>query len=271
MPQNKILDTSPFHFAWRFLFLNLLAGTSFRDEQADRFYICFVQLSNVDISSGLFGVSCSPPKRWGVKLLPILLCPTFGKSLKGNNGCQRQSFLLLQSSPSIWHLQVTFGKSGEGSDNQTERLQSPALWGAPDTLVVDRGGGLWNTEIASAASEEAHLSTGYWESDCDNEVIKRWQWGIPANSKQHPGASHLLGLLCVLTVELICEGSGQLGLMCPHVGGPTVISYWVHALHSCLAAVAEWRKSVLSEQGNKKFLDGYTTRDFFCHYSCHCL
>lgn len=45
---------------------------------------------------------------------------------------------------------------------------------SPNILAVDwEDSVLWNTEIASAALEKAQLSTGYWESDCDNEVIKR--------------------------------------------------------------------------------------------------
>lgn len=156
----------------------------------------------------------SVPKKLGVKL--FLLCPILGESLKGDEACQRQSFHMLQLSAHIWHLLVTSAKAGKEVTTRPSRCNlSLSLWGAQICWRRIGKAVLWNTEIASAASEEAHLSTGYWDSDCDNEVIKRWQWGIPANGKQHPGASHLLRPLCVLTVRLIFEGSGQVGLRCP--------------------------------------------------------
>lgn len=152
-------------------------------------------------------------KKLGEKLFVFLLCPLLGESLKGDKACQRQSLHMLQLSAHIWHRLVTSAKAGKEVTTRLSRCNL-SLWGAQICWRWIGEAVLCNTEIGSAASEEAHLSTGYWESDCDNEVIKRWQWGIPANGKQHPGASHLLRLLCVLIVRLIFEGSGQVSLLC---------------------------------------------------------
>lgn len=175
---KQFLDTSLYHFAWHFIFLNLLAGMSLHDEQPDRFCICFLQLSNVDISSGLFGVSCSPPKELGVKLFPILLCPTFGKSLKGDNGCQCQSFLMLQLSPSIWHLQVTSAKAGKEVTTRPSGCNLPL---SEEPRYV--GGGLgrrmvehWDSKCCLGGSSSVNRILGIW----------LWQWGDKKVTVRNP-------------------------------------------------------------------------------------
>lgn len=175
---QQFLDTSLYHFVWHFLFLNLLAGMSFHDEQPDRFHICCLQLSNVDISSGLFGVSCSPPKKMGVKLLPILLCPTFSKSLKGDNGCHCQSFLMFQLSPSIWHLQVTSAKAGKEVTTRPSGCNLPL---SEEPRYV--GGGLgrwmvehWDSKCCLGGSSSVNRILGIW----------LWQWGDKKVTVRNP-------------------------------------------------------------------------------------
>lgn len=193
----------------------------------------------MDFMLCLFGAK-SFPKSGGMKLFVFPLCPILGKSLKGDKACQRRSFHMLPLSARIWHLPVTSVQAEEGSDNQTEPLQPLSLSGAQIFWRWIGKTVLWNTEIASAASEEARLSAVYQESDCDNEVIKRWRWGIPANGEQHPVAGHLLRQRWVLIVWLISEGSGQLGLLC--LMSVALLSFHIESvLQECLAAVeAEW-------------------------------
>ncbi len=148
-----------------------------------------------------------------MKLFFFHLCSILGENLKGDKACRHQSFQMLLLLAHIWHLLVTSVKARKGVTTRASRC-SISLRSRNILALNWEDRVLWNTEIASAASEKAQLSTLYWESDCGNEVIKRWQWGISANGKQHPGAGHLLRLLCVLPLRLSFERSGQVGLMC---------------------------------------------------------
>lgn len=97
-------------------------------------------------------------------------------SPKGDRSCQCQSFHMLQLLSSIWYLSVTLVKAGKQVASRPELLQPLALTGA--LIFWQRLGRtvLCNTEIVTGTLDEDHLSTGYQESDCDNDVIKRWQW-----------------------------------------------------------------------------------------------
>lgn len=109
-----------------------------------------------------------------LKLMRFLLCPILGKSLKGGKACQRQSFHVLQLSTRIWYLLVTPAQEGM---EVTTRLCccKLSLWGSQICWWWTEKDVLWKSEIASVTLEEAHVSSGYWESGCDNEVVKRWQ------------------------------------------------------------------------------------------------
>lgn len=168
-------------------------------------------------------------KNRGIKLFVFLLCPIIGESLKGDKACQCQSFHMLQLSGCVWHFLVTSMKAGKEVTTRPSRCSLPlSLLGAQ---ICRRWIGktvLWNTEIASVASEEAHLSTGYRQPVCDNEVIKRWHWGIPANGQQHPGDSHLLKPLCFNSeADLWRVRAGWFTVS--KLWGWTVMSYWIYA------------------------------------------
>lgn len=177
-------------------------------------YWIFRTVKFVDFALCLFGVKCS--QKMGNKVVCVSsLSHPWQK-------WQALSAPKLSYAPVVGPSDISLSPQWKrGEKWQPARAAAVFLWGAQ---IFRRWIGktvLWNSEIASAASEEAHLSTGYWESDCDNEVIKRWQWGIPANGKQHPG-----GRPSAVNSDLLRVRAGWFTVS--DIVGSTVISYWVH-------------------------------------------
>lgn len=175
---KQFLDTSLYHFAWHFLFLHLLAGMSFHDEKPDQ--VLYLLLTTVKCWYFIRFIwsELLPTKKLGVKLFPILLCPTFSKSLKGDNGCQRQSFLMLQLSPSIWHLQVTSAKAGKEVTTRPSGCNLPL---SEEPRYV--GGGLgrrtvehWDSKCCLGGSSSVNRILGIW----------LWQWGDKKVTVRNP-------------------------------------------------------------------------------------
>lgn len=146
--------------------------------------------------------------------------PCFVRVLKVTRLVSAGAFHMLQLSACIWHLRVTSVKAGKEMTSSPS-LCSLALSLSQEPWYLSGGRGklkvLWYAEIASATSADARVSTGFEESGCDNEVIKRWQCGTPAKSKQHPRAGHLLRPILVFLFvlgSLILNRSGQLCVLC---------------------------------------------------------